>query len=100
MLLSSVAGAIRRTAVTSKRVGRASKAKRAAAGVSKEENTLKLRVDGQRHAIRALEKVIGDLRGQLEGLKASRGGDGGGSRVVSPERRKGRAGSGSALRHR
>ena len=54
------------------------------------ESTLRLRVDGQRHAIRALEKVIADLKKQLSRKKGGKGGSGsGGANVVSPERRKG-----------
>ena len=47
-------------------------------------------MDGQRHAIRALEKVIADLKKQLSRKKGGKGGSGsGGANVVSPERRKG-----------
>ncbi|GMI06378.1 hypothetical protein TrVE_jg152 [Triparma verrucosa] len=61
------------------------------------ESTLRLRVDGQRHAIRALEKVIADLKKQLSRKKGGKGGSGsGGANVVSPERRKG--GGTSSLR--
>ena len=65
---------------------------------ARSQSALRMRVDGQRHAIRALEKVIGDLRGRLGKVKGGSGGGGGGGRVVSPDRRKG--GGPSATLHK